>query len=382
MTDALGRAHGLLGCEPEVVTRAPGRVNLIGEHTDYNDGFVLPMAVPFDTVVAGVRTAPGSGVVIEAEGFGAARFDPDDPLVGGEPWSLHLRGVHALLADRGVEIPAWRGVVATDIPVGASLSSSAAVEVSVALAVLTLAGGAEAAGEWSGQDLARLGQRVENEIVGVPSGIMDQLISATARAGHANLIDCRSLGISPVPLPRDHLVVVMDTGTRRELATSAFGDRQHDCQAAARQLGVASLRDATLEQITQELRGRVARRARHVVAENERTVAAAACLRAGDVEQFGALMSASHHSLATDYEVSGPALDAMVEAAVRSPGCVGARMTGGGFAGCAVALVRAAEIDRFLTAAGDHYRRVMAVAPQLWAISAGAGAQVLHPGQG
>ena len=354
---------------PALVSRAPGRVNLIGEHTDYNDGFVLPMALPFDAAVAASHAPGGCGVEIHAEGFGSVEFDPADPIDAGD-WSVHLRGVCRLLTEQGVNPGPWRAAMASDIPAGASLSSSAALEVAVALAVLGLAGL-----EWSPQAIAKLGQRVENEVVGVPSGIMDQLISATAVAGHASLIDCRSLRATPVPIPDGAVVAVMDTSTRRQLVSSAYADRRDSCSRAASALGLASLRDAQLAHLARlpTSLGVEQRRARHVITENQRTLDAAQAMSDGNARALGHLMDASHVSLRDDYEVSGPALDQIVDIARTSPGCLGARMPGGGFAGCAVALVSAERADDFCTLIVDQFRNASGLEATIWLCEPAAG---------
>ena len=347
---------------PALVSRAPGRVNLIGEHTDYNDGFVLPMALPFDTAVAASRAPRGSGVEVHSEGFGSVEFRPTDPIEGGH-WSIHLRGMCRLLAEQGVDPGPWRATIASDIPAGASLSSSAALEVAVAMAVLGLAGV-----EWAPQDIAKLGQQVENEVVGVPSGIMDQLISASAASGHASLIDCRSLQSKPVPIPPGAVVAVMDTGTRRQLASSAYADRRESGARAAAALGLASLRDAQLADLDRlpPSLGTERRRAHHVITENQRTLDAAQAMADGDAGAAGALMDASHASLRDDYEVSGPALDQITEIARTSPGCLGARMTGGGFAGCAIALVITERADEFRSTVIQRFRDACDSEATIW----------------
>jgi galactokinase len=218
---------------------------------------------------------------------------------------------------------------------------------------------------------------VENRIVGLPSGIMDQLISAGARAGHASLLDCRRLTLEPVPLPPGTSVVVMDTGTRRVLAEAAYAERRMSCERAAAALQVAALRDASPEGVAQIADDVDRRRARHIVSENERTLAAAEAMRAGDAIELGRLMSHSHRSLRDDFEVSGPALDAIVEVASPAPGCLGARMTGGGFAGCAVALVASDAVDAFNRTVQAHYR-FDGHAAQLWVCSPAAGAAVVR----
>jgi galactokinase len=255
-----------------------------------------------------------------------------------------------MLLDSGFAAAGWDGVMASDIPGGASLSSSAALEVASGLAY-TVAAGASI----EPQQLAKVGQRVENEVLGLPSGILDQLASAAAVDGAASLIDCRDLSTQAVPLPDGVDIVIMDTGTRRELVDSEYAARQADCQAAAKALGVAALRDATLDQLAALTDDILVRRARHVIAENQRTLDAAQAMRDGDVTELGLLMNASHASLRDDYEVSGPALDRIVEVAQHAPGCLGARMTGGGFAGAAVALVESADTASFIATVLDQF---------------------------
>ena len=358
---------------PEVVARAPGRVNLIGEHTDYNDGLVLPMALPFDTVVAARRAPHGSRTEAFSEDFGHAVLAPSATELEPTDWSVYLHGVHRLLHAEGFRPGPWQATIATDIPAGAGLSSSAALEVAVASMILWLADC-----ERSPAEIARLCQRVDNELVGIPSGIMDQMISASAKAGHACLIDCRSLHAEPYPLPENSVVAVMDTKTRRQLVDSEYADRSSACERAAAAMGVESLRDAEsadLEAMPAEL-GTEQRRARHVLTENRRTLDAAQAMAEGDAETLGALMDASHDSLRDDYEVSGPALDELVEIARDSPGCLGARMTGGGFAGCAVALVRAEAASEFQGRVAQRYRYERGVDAGIWLCEPAAGASV------
>ncbi len=358
---------------PEVVGRAPGRVNLIGEHTDYNDGFVLPMALPFDTVVAARRAPEGSSTEVFSEDFGHAVLAPSTAEIDPTDWSVYLHGVHRLLHAEGFRPGPWHATIATDIPAGAGLSSSAALEVAVVSTILHLAGG-----EQSAAQIARLCQRVDNELVGIPSGIMDQMISASALARHASLIDCRSLRVKPYPLPGDSVVAVMDTKTRRQLVDSEYSDRRSACVRAAAAMGVDSLRDARLtdlERIPSDLAVE-RRRAHHVITENQRTVDAAQTMAVGDAAALGKLMDTSHDSLRDDYEVSGPALDQMVEIARESAGCFGARMTGGGFAGCAVALVQTEAATEFQKCVAQRYRDESGLDAEIWLCEPAAGASV------
>ena len=363
--------------EPDLVVRAPGRVNLIGEHTDYNDGFTLPMALPFDTVIAlsSNGDATHGTVTVISEGFGSIEIDPTVDPSADTGWAIHIAGVIHLLNEQGVPAGGWRAALASDIPTGASLSSSAALEVAMITALLRRAGT-----EWPPIEVARLGQRVENEIVGLPSGIMDQFISAGAVGGSASLMDCRALTLTAAPLPPGVVVAIMDTGTRRVLAEAAYGDRRAACERAAQALGVEALRDASLGQVASLSDEADRRRAHHIVTENQRTLDAAVAMAAGDAGELGRLMTESHVSLRDDYEVSGPGLDAIVDVALASPGCLGARMTGGGFAGCAVALVHAEQADKFeraVLAGYDHD----GLAARVWICGPSAGAGMIDPRQ-
>ena len=364
--------HSARWGQPAGVARAPGRVNLIGEHTDYNDGFTMPMALPFDTVVAASDEGDvHEGLVhIDSEGFGSAIIDPAGDPRAVAPWARHIAGVVTLLRHEGIASGGWRAAIATDIPTGASLSSSAAIEVATTIWLLARAGI-----EWQPIDIARLGQRVENEVVGLPSGIMDQFISAGAVAGCASLMDCRACTLEPHRLPPGAVVAVMDTGTRRTLADAAYADRRHACERAAATIGVRALRDATPPDLKRVIDEVDRRRARHVISENARTLAAVEAMERADASEVGRLMTESHVSLRDDFEVSAAALDAIVEAALISPGCFGARMTGGGFAGCAVALVERTQAAGFADSVRAHYRHG-GCAAEIWVCAPAGGASV------
>lgn len=365
------RAHGF---EPTLIVRAPGRVNIIGEHTDYNQGFALPMALPFEVVIAATRRNDGK-VVADSEGFERAEFALAEPVDPGG-WFTYVHGTAAMLIDEGYAVAGWQGCIASDIPAGASLSSSAALEVAAGLAFVTAAGATIAPAE-----LARVGQRVENDVLGLPSGIMDQLASAISVEGTASLIDCRDLSSTPVPLPAGVDIIIMDTGTRRQLVDSEYAARRADCETAAAALGVASLRDATSDRLAELTNDRIRRRARHVIGENQRTLEAAAAMQAGNAAELGRLMNQSHASLRDDYNVSGPALDHIVALAQQIDGCLGARMTGGGFAGAAVALVASDATSAFiseLTSSFTSPNAQPATEPTtLYAVRPAAGASVI-----
>jgi len=303
---------------------APGRVNLIGDHTDYTGGMVLPMAVEWGTTVEAERGGNRVELVSDREPRSAVIELPvGDPAATEPPWARYVAGVVAVLQPEVGVV----GTVSTTLPVGAGLSSSAALEVAVALAL---------GFDGAPVELARACQRAENLASGVPSGVMDQLASAAGIAGHALLIDCSTLAVTPVPLPPGVDVVVAHSGQSRTLAGSAYADRRAECEAAAEIVG--PLREASLADLVAIRDEVVRRRARHVVTENVRVLAFADCLASGDLAGAGRLMTASHASLRGDFEVSSPALDRTVERLSASPGVYGARMTGCGFGGCAVAL--------------------------------------------
>ena len=366
------------GRDPDGVWAAPGRVNLIGEHTDYNDGFVLPAAIDRQVVAAAGRwdvgrlrmwsLQTGPPADLELAGIGPGR-------VGG--WAAYPAGVAWALGQAGVDVGGADLVVDGDVPAGAGLSSSAALECATATALADLFG--------DGLDrvaLAGVARRAENEVVGVPSGVMDQMVSMLGRAGHALFLDTRSLGTEQVPLPLEAAglcLLVLDTRAGHRLVDGAYADRRAACEAAAAVLGVSALRDATLEQVEAaagELGDERLRRARHVVTENARVLQAVELLRADELDRLGPLLAASHASLRDDYEVSSPELDTAVEAAVEA-GAVGARMTGAGFGGSAIALVAADLAGRV----GDRVRDAFAAAgfgpPAVAAVTASDGARRL-----
>ncbi|HTJ76442.1 MAG TPA: galactokinase [Acidimicrobiales bacterium] len=317
---------------PTVQAFAPGRVNLIGDHTDYTGGFALPMAVEWGTTV--VLERGGDRVELRSD----QEDDPatvdlgvEDPRGVAPAWARYVAGVVAVVRPA----QGGRGTVSTTLPVGAGLSSSAALEVSVALA-LGFGG--------TPHELALACQRAEHLASGVPSGVMDQLASAAGVAGHALLLDCRSLELTPVPLPPGVDVVVVHSGQARALAGSAYAERRAQCEAAEAVIG--PLRDASEADVARIGDGLLRRRARHVVSENGRVVDFAGALQAGDLVEAGRLMLASHRSLTVDFEVSTPALDALVAELVGVPGVYGARLTGAGFGGCVVALADGASTAR------------------------------------
>ncbi len=373
--DLIGYFTARFGEAPAVVVRAPGRVNLIGEHTDYNDGFVLPLAIDRAAWIA-LRPRRDSCVRVYSIDYQEAReFDLADLKHEKAGWIEYLKGVAWCLRDAGMKLRAWEGVLVGDVPLGAGLSSSAALEMATARAFASVSDIA-----WDAVAQAKLGQRAENKWIGVNCGIMDQLISSTGRAGHAMLIDCRSLALEPAPLPPDVAVVVLDTSTRRGLVDSAYNERRTQCEAAARFFQVRALRDVTVamfESHDGELDATARKRARHVITEDDRTVRAVEAMRCGDIAMLGRLMNESHVSLRDDYEVSSHALNSMVEAAQEHPACFGARMTGAGFGGCAVAIVRSDSADEFVAATSSAYQAKTGNKPAVYVCSATDGAAVV-----
>ena len=375
-THATQAFESRFGGPPAFVVRAPGRVNLIGEHTDYNDGFVLPMAIDRAVWIA-LRPRQGRQVYVHSLDLDqSALFDLAALRHEDAGWAEYVKGVAWALQEAGYALAGWEGVLAGDVPRGAGLSSSAAVELATARAFQAVSGF-----PWDPPLMARLGQKAENQWVGMNCGIMDQMISAAGEADHALLIDCRSLETTTVPLPPGTVVVILDTATRRGLVDSAYNERRAQCEAAARYFGVPALRDVSMERLLAEGGGLAARdvtyrRARHVISENERTVAAAAAMQAGDATELGRLMDASHVSMRDDFEISGPALNIMVACAQEEPGCFGARMTGGGFAGCAVALVQADLAQTFAANVAARYQARANLVPALYVSTACAGASM------
>ena len=365
------------GREATLLARAPGRVNLIGEHTDYNDGFVLPMAIDRNVWIAAEATDTLE-VELESLEFGEAGSFALGAYSRSEGlWIEYPKGVARALDRAGYPVRGFRGVISGDVPIGAGLSSSAALEMAM-IRLFAEIGGFDI----SVSEMAALGRSVENEWIGASTGIMDQTISAGGVAGHAVLLDCRSLERTPVPLPPGTVVIVLDTSTRRGLVGSAYNERHAQCEAGARHFGVPMLRDVTPEALARDGDGldeTTRRRVRHVISENARTVAAAEALKRGDAPAFGALMNESHVSMRDDFEISCDALDTMVECAQGQDGCFGARMTGGGFGGCAVALVRTESEAVFVESVAESYKARTDLAAAIYPCRAVDGAEVGRP---
>ena len=363
--------------------RAPGRVNLIGEHTDYNEGYVLPAAIEFSTWVTSVPRNDRT-VSVYAENFSEQiEFDLDEqsPHARGH-WSDYVRGVAVTLKRAGYSLRGAELRIRGEVPIGSGLSSSAALEVASGFALLTNSGLMV-----DRRELAELCQRAENEFVGIRCGIMDQFVSCHGQAGKALLLDCRSLEYELLPSP-DALIAVCNTMVKHSLATSQYNARRVECETAVRHFAkkrpdVQALRDvneADLELYGGDLSEVIFRRCRHVITENARVLGAGTALKKGDLVAFGRLMNGSHRSLRDDYEVSCKELDLMVELAQAVPGVYGARMTGGGFGGSTVNLIAAEIVDEFKETVGRGYEAAFGLTPEIYICSTAEGVEEVNAG--
>ncbi len=367
----------LYGGSPQVF-RAPGRVNLIGEHTDYNDGFVMPAAVDFYTWVA-VGKRSDRRLRVYSDQF-EENVELSLDALAGEPrkhWSDYVRGVAAVLEATGHSLTGADLVIHGEVPLGAGLSSSAALEVSTALALLS---GSNVT--LPPLDLVKICQRAEHQYAGTRCGIMDQFIATFGRAGHALMLDCRSLDYQLLPIPKDVRLVICNSMVKHELAAGEYNRRRADCETAVKILqqemkGVHALRDVTLrdlEKHSQQLPETVYRRSRHVISENLRVLAAAEAIQSGHLSRFGELMYESHNSLRDDYEVSCKELDLLVGLASACDGVYGARMTGGGFGGCTINLVRAPAVDGCRQRITEEFEKATGKTPEVYVCTAAQGA--------
>lgn len=362
------------GTKPTHLVRAPGRVNLIGEHTDYNDGFVLPMAIDRAIYIA-LRPRTDDTVQVMSLDMGeTAVFHMHTLTFEKDHWSEYVKGVTAVLQEEGYTLNGWDGAMQGNVPKGSGLSSSAALELAITRALT-----ANQPDQWQASQMALLSQKAENEWVGVNCGIMDQMISASGQAGKALLIDCRTLESELVPLPPQTRVIIMDTATRRGLVDSAYNERRQQCEEAATFFNVDKLRDVSLTQFEAKAEGLpplTRQRAQHVITENARTQQAALAMKNGDATQLGQLMNQSHLSLRDDFEVSSDALNQMVEIAQAQTGCYGARMTGAGFGGCAVALVDEMYAETFTQQVSEQYEQATNLKPALYVCQPTDGAMI------
>jgi galactokinase len=364
LIDLKCRFQELFGGTPQIF-RAPGRVNLIGEHTDYNDGFVMPVAIHLSTWVA-IAPRPDGRFLVHSENFSqTAKLGETDA-----GWSRYVFGVVKVFERMGYRFGGADLLIYSDLPIGAGLSSSAALEVAVGYALLGISE--------TGLDLKELAhvcQRAEHEFAGVRCGIMDQMIACLGRAQHALMLDTRSLKYELLPLPGNVSVVVCNTMVKHSLASSEYNNRRSECETAARTLG-RSLRDVTLPDL-ENLPEKIYRRARHVVTENARVQNAAAALKRNNLDEFGCLMHESHRSLRDDYEVSCRELDVMVEIASSLDGVYGSRMTGGGFGGCTVNLVDANYVEPFRRAVAKRYKESTGLDPEVYVCTIASGVEEL-----
>ena len=361
------------------VFRAPGRVNLIGEHTDYNDGFVMPAAIDFYTWVS-IAPREDRKLAIYSEEFSeGVEFDLDesDPRAAGH-WSDYVRGVAIAIEQAGYRLRGANLAIQSEVPIGSGLSSSAAIEVATGLAMLDAAGL-----RIDRTELAKLCRRAENEFVGARVGIMDQFISCNGKAGHALMLDCRSLEFSLLPISDEVRLIVCNTMVKHALASGEYNARRAECEEGVRHLArslpdVRALRDVTLEDLERyggDLPEVIYKRCRHVITENARVIEAAAALGRRDLNSFGKLMAESHRSLREDYEVSCRELNIMVDLAGRIDGVYGARMTGGGFGGCTINIVRAEAVADFNREVARGYKEATGRQPEIYTCAAAEGAE-------
>lgn len=367
-------------CSTPRLFSAPGRVNLIGEHTDYNDGFVLPMAIDRRTYVAIAAREDRRVRICSIPLNDSAEFKLDQPDdLRSHKWAKYAAGVAWTLQARGVRLAGADLIVDSDVPIGAGLSSSAALEVATGTALTTISGVSI-----DSKELSVAAQQAEHKFTGANVGIMDQLAATSGRKRHAMLIDCRSLEVKQIPLANlNAAIVVCNTNVKHDLAASAYNQRRAECEQGVEWLkkflpGIRALRDVSVgdfEKYQGELPEPIGRRCRHVVTENERTLKAAEALARGDSEMLGELMCQSHESLKSDYEVSCRELDTLVEIAWRQEGTLGTRMTGGGFGGCTINIVHDDAVESFNRTITEEYRAATEIEPEIYVVKADDGAR-------
>jgi galactokinase len=367
------------GEQPEYITRAPGRVNLIGEHTDYNDGWVMPIAIDYDIRLAIKKRSDRKVRLFSIDFNRDDLFDLDDigHADSSNGWANYPRGVADVLQKAGYQLSGMDAVITGNVPRGAGLSSSAAMELATATAFRILNGL-----DISPVKVALLCQKAENEFVGMRCGIMDQFISSLGQSSRALLVDCRSLEYQLVQIPAGVTVLVINSGVSHSLVDSAYNERREQCEAGARALGVKALRDISVETFEarqHELPELTARRCRHVVTEDQRVLDGVKALNKGDVATFGKLMNASHQSMRDWFEISTPEIDILVDIQQHIKGCYGARMTGGGFGGCTVALVEQHAVQKVVDAVKAEYPIRTGKTPEIHICNATTGASVIRP---
>jgi galactokinase len=377
--DTLSQSFQSLYARSPRIYRAPGRVNLIGEHTDHNQGFVLPMAIDLSTWVA-IAGRADRRLLLHSENFAeSVEFDLDQSVPHGSGhWSDYARGVAVMLERTGYRLGGAELLIHSEVPIGAGLSSSAAIEVATGFALLDNSNATV-----DRLQLAQLCQQAENEFVGMRCGLMDQFVSCFGQRGHALLLDCRSLEYRVLPLPVDAKVIICNTMVKHELASSAYNARRADCETGVRLLTallgeIESLREvsiAELERFKPELPDEIYRRCRHVLTENARVIAAAAALERGDLNGFGELMRESHRSLRDDYEVSCEELDLMADLANETEGVYGARMMGGGFGGSTVNLVQSGKVGSFIKSVAAGYENATGRVAEIYVCTPAQGAE-------
>jgi galactokinase len=361
--------------EPALMVFAPGRVNLIGEHTDYSDGFVFPVAINLGIVFA---FSPRNDRLIKLYSLDFNQWLDQDISTfskGDINWTEYIKGVGWALLESGFELKGFQGVLGGNLPIGAGLSSSAALEIAAAKSYCISSGI-----DLTNKNLAKIGLKAESDWIGLNVGIMDQLISATGKKGYAVMLDCRTLETNYIQIPQSIDFVVLDTMTRRTLSHSAYNTRQREVTHAAQILSVPALRDANfslLEDKKEMMPERIYRRARHVISENRRVHEFSTAMKRNDLKELGLLLNDSHRSLKEDYQVSSKSLDVIVQLAQAQPGCFGARMTGAGFGGCALAMVEKAAINSFTKQVSLGFAADMGIEPREFTVQSSDGVHIL-----
>ncbi|MBP6081616.1 galactokinase [Providencia sp.] len=367
------------GYQADIYVQAPGRVNLIGEHTDYNDGFVLPCAINYQTMTAATKRNDRIVRVVAADyhnDYDEFNLDQEITFLPEKMWANYIRGVVKFLLQRGFIFGGCDIAVSGNVPQGAGLSSSASLEVVIGQTIKALY-----QLDISQQDIALNGQQAENQFVGCNCGIMDQLISASGDAGHALLIDCRSLTVFPIPIPNDLVVMIINSNKKRGLVDSEYNTRRQQCEVAAKQFAVKALRDVTFEQFIEkqnQLDPLVAKRAKHVITENERTLTAAKALTENNLLLLSQLMEQSHASMRDDFEITVAEIDTLVDIVKSVLGSEGGvRMTGGGFGGCVVALMKQQLVQPVIAAVEQQYQVMTGLKADIYVCQPSEGASVV-----